>query len=149
MVHVARRHRPEIVLFGREQRFHTPLALEVGSDIVVRSTGGAEIEVSKLFIDRSFEGSPVREEKLVVSNRVLDVIQAMTKLGAKYPHVVRLLAAAKRQGVLASRLEFGALPKGNRTHVDRSHGDSQSRIQRNVPAAFAGDGLERDAAGSR
>jgi flagellar basal body P-ring protein FlgI len=145
MVHIARTHRPEIVLFGKSQKLHTPLALEVGSNIVVRSTGGSEIEVSKVYIDRSFAGSPVREEKLVVSNSLPDVIQAMTKLGAKYPQVVQMLSGAKRQGVLASRLEVGALPKGNRIYVAQNNEPLRPRIERTLPSAFAGAESETDA----
>ena len=137
LVHVARAHRPEIVLFGRNQSFLAPLALEVGSNIVIRTKSSDEIEITKVFIDHSFEGSPVRDQKVIVSNKVEDVIRAMTKLGAKYPQIVQMLSGAKRQGVLASRLAVGSLPKGGRTRVADSSSNSSPSIERRLPNAFS------------
>ena len=145
MIHIARAHRAEIVLFGRDQKFLAPLALDVGSNIVIRSKGSDEVEITKVFIDHTFEGSPVRDSKLTVSNKVEDVIRAMTKLGAKYPQVVRMLSGAKRQRVLRSRLAVGALPKGGRTHVADGESTNRSRIERKLPTAFSDGGNDADA----
>ena len=39
MIHVTRNRRPEIVLFGQDQRFLTPLAVNAGNQVMVTSTG--------------------------------------------------------------------------------------------------------------
>ena len=57
MIHVTRSRRPEIVLFGRNQRFATPLALEAGNRILVTGHKPGEIAVSKFT-----STSPTRSE---------------------------------------------------------------------------------------
>ncbi len=122
MIHVTRSRMSEIVVFGSGQRFLTPLALNAGNEIMVTSSGGSEIAVSKYTVQ---EG----DQKRTVSTRVDDVIRAIVELGGTYPDVVQVLQEAKSIGGLASRFEVDALPEAGRTY-DRIADDGQSEEQK-------------------
>jgi flagellar basal body P-ring protein FlgI len=120
MIHVTRSRRPEVVLFGRDQSFATPLSLEAGNRILVTSHKPGEIVVSRFAADEA-------DQKRVVSPRVDDVIRAIVELGGTYPDVVQALQQAKAVGALAGRLEVDALPTGGRAyerHSDATAGDA-------------------------
>jgi len=117
MMHVTRSHRPELVLFGRDQRLTCPLALEAGNRILVRGTAAGEIAVSKFAV-----GEP--DQKRIVSDRLDDVIRAIVELGGTYPDVVQALQEAKSAGALASRFEVDAVPAAGRTY-DRLAADAE------------------------
>ena len=40
MIHVTRSHRPEVVVFGRNQEFRLPLMLDAGGEEVMRLATG-------------------------------------------------------------------------------------------------------------
>lgn len=107
MIHVTRSTRPEVVLFGEDQRFGVPLMLEAGPRIRVNGERDDQISVSKFAI-----GEP--DQKRIVSNKVDDVIRAIVDLGGTYPDVVQALQQAKTNGVLASRFEVDSLPDAGR-----------------------------------
>jgi flagellar basal body P-ring protein FlgI len=107
MIHVTRSRRPEIVLFGRDQRFVPPLALEAGNQIMVTGRGGDEVVVSKFAVNQS-------DQERVVTTRVDDVIRTIVELGGTYPDVVQALEQAKAGGSLPSRFEIDALPQAGR-----------------------------------
>ena len=107
MVHVTRSHRPEVVLFGKDQHFELPLVLDAGKNIMVKGLGGGKITVSRF--------APNAEpEQREVSTRVDDVVRAIVALGGTYPDVVQALQQAKSDGALASRFEVDALPQTGR-----------------------------------
>ncbi len=107
MIHLARSFRPEIVLFGADQEFPTPLLLEAGKHILVKAPPGGPVSVS-----RFAPGKPV--EKRQVSPKVVEVIRAVAELGGTYPDVVEMFqqAASKKLLPEGSRLEIDALPRG-------------------------------------
>lgn len=109
MIHVTRSRRPEIVLFGTDQRLQTPLVAEAGNQIMVVSTEPNEIAVSRFAVGEM-------DQKRVVSTRVDEVIRAIVELGGTYPDVVQALQEAKQKGALSSRLEVDALPQAGRTY---------------------------------
>jgi flagellar basal body P-ring protein FlgI len=109
MIHVTRNRLPEIVVFGLGQRFVTPLALNAGNEIMIRSAGGDEIAVSKYSVADG-------DQKRIVSTQVDDVIRAVVELGGTYPDVVQALSEAKNSGALASRFEIDALPEAGRSY---------------------------------
>jgi flagellar basal body P-ring protein FlgI len=109
VVHVTRNRRAEVVLFGRDQRFATPLSVNAGNQIMVTSTNNGQISVSRITSDES-------EHKRVVSTRVDDVIRAIAAVGGTYPDVVQALEEAKVNGALASRFEVDAVPEAGRTY---------------------------------
>jgi hypothetical protein len=120
MIHVTRSFRPEIVVFGADQRFITPMVIEAGRSIIVNGSDDERVTVSRFLV-----GQP--DEKRVVSNRVDDVVRAIVELGGAYPDVVLALQQAKNCRALASRLEVDALPDGGRAykHKDVEEKDAE------------------------
>jgi hypothetical protein len=119
MIHVTRSNRPEVVLFGQDQQFTTPLILEAGPRI--RITGGrdGQVSVSKYAVGEA-------DQKRLVSNKVDDVVRAVVELGGDYPDVVQLLEQAKTKGVLPSRFEVDALPEAGRAYQRKTDQASES-----------------------
>jgi flagellar basal body P-ring protein FlgI len=107
MVHVTRSHLPEIVLFGKEQCFKTPLVLDAGKNILVKSAADGKIMVSRFT-------AGAEPQKREVSARVDEVIRAIVELGGTYPDVVQALQQAKSAGALTGRFEVDALPEAGR-----------------------------------
>jgi hypothetical protein len=109
MVHLTRNRRAEVVLFGNQQEFSSPLAVNAGNQIMVTSTGPNEISVSKF-------STTDTDQKRIVSARVDEVIRAIVNLGGTYPDVVQALQEAKAAGALHSRFEVETLPEGGRPY---------------------------------
>jgi flagellar basal body P-ring protein FlgI len=109
MVHVTRSYRPEVVLFGTEQRFQTPLMIEAGKNIMVTTLDDEHVTVSRFVLDEP-------DQKRVVSTKVDDVIRAIVDLGGTYPDVVQALQQAKSSDALVSRFQIDAVPRGGRTY---------------------------------
>ncbi len=109
MIHVTRNRCAEVVLFGLNQRFLTPLVLNAGNQIMVTNTKEDEISVSRFAPHEA-------DQKRVVSNRVDDVIRAIVELGGTYPDVVQAIQEAKAAGCLEGRFEIDALPEAGRSY---------------------------------
>ena len=109
MIHVTRNRCAEVVLFGMNQHFLAPLALNAGNRIQVTNTPEGEVSVSK-FAPRE------ADQKRVVSNRVDDVIRTVVELGGTYPDVVQAIQEAKAAGCLEGRFEIDALPESGRSY---------------------------------
>jgi flagellar basal body P-ring protein FlgI len=141
MIHVTRSRRAEVVLFGRNQRFETPMVLEAGNRIMVTARKPDEIVVSK-FSPRE------ADQKRAVPNRVDDVIRAIVELGGTYPDVVQALQQAKSAGGLASRLEVDALPEAGRLYERGLAGDAEKKDSaRNPDLGSAGHAGEESGQG--
>jgi flagellar basal body P-ring protein FlgI len=113
MVHVTHSFRPEIVLFGEGQQFTTPLAIEAGNSIIVKSLEDGDISVARF-------SSKQPDQRRTVKNSVADVIRAIAAVGGDYPDAVQALQEARAEGALASRFEVDAIPEWGRTY-DRNH----------------------------
>jgi flagellar basal body P-ring protein FlgI len=109
MVHVTRSYLPEIVLFGKEQCFKTPLVLDAGKKILVNGKADGKVTVSRF----TAGDEPQKRE---VSTRVDEVIHAIVELGGTYPDVVQALQQAKAAGALPGRFEVDALPQPGRRY---------------------------------
>lgn len=115
MVHVTRSYRPEVVLFGANQRLQTPLVLDAGKNILVNGMYGDEIIVSRIAA-----GEPA--QKRVIEPTVDALVRTIVELGGAYPDVVQALRQAKRDGALASRFRVDALPEtGRELHPGDEH----------------------------
>jgi flagellar basal body P-ring protein FlgI len=111
VVHISRRQRAEIVVFGANQELKTPLVLRAGHSIMIRaSQSGARLSVVKFTPGRD-------EERREIPARLVDLLLTVDELGAQYPDVVQMLVEADRQGNLAGRLGIDELPSAGRMYV--------------------------------
>ena len=117
MVHVTRTFRPEIVLFGNEQRLETPFVLEAGKSILIKGAAD-KVTVSKFVV-----GQP--DQKRIVSLKIDDIIRAIVELGGTYPDVVQALQQAKGGHAMVSRFEVDALPDGDRPYRHKEEGQAE------------------------
>lgn len=137
MVHITRSFRPEIVLFGSNQRLITPVSLDAGRYIVINAHSRNEVQVTRLSLDslaqhsgRSSvigcgDGLDDNKQRKIVSSRLDDVIRAIVEVGGDYCDVVQALQEAKAKGALSGRLEVDALPRYGLTYHRQSSGDGQ------------------------
>lgn len=143
LVHLTNRRKAEIVLFGAEQRFVTPMAVRAGNHILVTAQPGSD----EVMVSRFAVGEPDRRK--TVSTRIADVIRTLAEFGASYPDVAQLLAEADRQYNLPGRIEIDALPQAGRVYVrpagpDGTEPDSKTEVGNDhlVPNLFAADRKE-------
>jgi flagellar basal body P-ring protein FlgI len=117
LVHLTMRTRPEIVLFGADQKFNAPLYLTAGKQIMVTAQPGAQsVSVVKFTPDQP-------DQRREVSLRVSDVIRAVSELDATYPDVVQLLTEAAKQHNFEGRFAHDALPEGGRMYERPASGE--------------------------
>jgi flagellar basal body P-ring protein FlgI len=137
MIHITSSHLPEIVVFGKDQCFKTPLVLDAGRNILVKGQADGRITVSRFTAGEE-------PQKREVSARVDDVIRAIVELGGTYPDVVQALQQAKTAGALAGRLEVDAVPQPGRRYdrevqqasaesVDAAVGDDEAAFEIATP----------------
>jgi hypothetical protein len=109
MIHVTQSYRPEVVVFGKEQKLELPLLLDAGPSIVVNGQSGSEIVVSR------YKPGQEPEQRKVTTN-VNDVVRAIVELGGTYPDVVQALQQAKHDGAYKGRFLVDALPESGRMY---------------------------------
>lgn len=111
MVHTTFRTRPEIVLFGADQKLVTPLVLSAGRNVMITAKAG-DNSVSVVRFQPNKQ-----DERREVSLKVADVIRACDELGTTYPDIVSMLMQAWDQKNLEGRLESDALPQSGRIYA--------------------------------
>ncbi len=129
MVHLTRRRVPEIVVFGDDQRFETPINLTAGRHIMITAPAGSEtVTVSRL------HANDADDQIEITSTRVAEVIQAVGRLKAAYPDVAQMLVLAAKQYNLPGRLEIDALPQSGRRYyrVASAAGGDQNAAKEEV-----------------
>ncbi len=105
MIHITHRKKPEVVIFGMNQKFKMPVALRAGRHIMIRARDNSEnVVISRYQVGKK----DVRE---TIPNSISGIIRKAVDLGASYPDIAELLIQAKRQHNLPSRLEIDALPQ--------------------------------------
>ena len=109
MIHATISGRPELVMFGTDQRFELPLVLDAGRDILVNGLTGDEVIISR------FTPGDVAEKR-TVSTKVDEVVRAIVELGGTYPDVVQAIQEAKHDGALKSRFLVDAIPTSGREY---------------------------------
>ena len=110
MIHLTNRRRAEIVLFGSDQRFRTPIAVRAGNHILVTAPPGSDtINISRYEVGK-------RDQRQTVSSQVAAVIRAVVEMGASYPDVAQMLVQADNQHNVSARIEIDALPKAGRIY---------------------------------
>jgi hypothetical protein len=139
MIHVTRSKRPEVVLFGKDQKLRAPFALNAGTHIMVTARDDG-VTVSKFIV-----GQP--DQKRVVSYQVDEVIRAITDLGGTYPDVVQALEEAHKGGALTTRFEVDALPEPGRTYQRFTTNPTEDSEKNSVRVKTPTPGLFRDTDG--
>ena len=108
LIHLTQLQRPEIVLFGTDQQFRTPLAIQAGNHIWINAQSGSpKVTISRYQVGRP----PVRR---TVSTRVADVIRTTVELGASYPDIIQMLVQAQRQQNVAGQIAIDSVPRTGR-----------------------------------
>ena len=108
MVHLTNCKKTEVVLFGANQELRTPLFARAGTCILVSAPAGSQkVRVSRFAVGQE-------DQQKDVSNRLEDVILAISDFGATFPDVAQFLVEADSQRNLAGRLEIDALPRAGR-----------------------------------
>jgi flagellar basal body P-ring protein FlgI len=144
MIHFTRSKRPEIVLFGHDQRFTPPEAANAGKHILVTPVNEETVKVSRFV--------PNEETVSESCSTSLDqLIRAAVRLGAGYAEVIQLVHELKKCGSLASRVAVEALPSPRRQfYRDDNEGslaDSEfaaSAIEANQRTADPAPGIYSD-----
>lgn len=120
MIHLSRSGRPEIVVFGKDERFVAPFMAFAGKEFIVNGRNGDTVRVTRFLPGQE----DVCEE---CSTRVDDVIRAIDKLGGGYNHVIQLLREARAKQDLPCRIVLDARPRAGRKYSEENEvGDSGS-----------------------
>jgi len=109
LVHVARRRRPEIVVFGNDVRLRPPPFLFAGKNLMIK-----EAESDRLKIIRF--SARKEDEVKYCSTRLDDVLRTIVELGGRYEDAFRCLRDAKARNYLDARVVVDALPRPGRTY---------------------------------
>jgi len=112
LIHARRSQRPELVMFGLNQKFTQPVRLRAGKILITSILNGRDagmIGIAKFEI-----GQP--DERRVVSASIDEVIRKVVELEGSYPDVVHMLQQAQEAGALPGRLEIDALPEAGRVY---------------------------------
>jgi len=120
MIHATRSFRPEIVVFGHEQRLKTPFKFDAAHNkIMVSGDPSGVVTVTR------FDVNGV-DQKREVDTTVDAVIRGIVELEGDYPDVVQILQQAAQSDLLTGRFEVDALPEANRRYENRGNDDSGS-----------------------
>jgi hypothetical protein len=130
MIHFANSRSAEIVLFGTQQRLHTPNFLFVGRRMMIKRLDDQRVRVIKF--------SPGEDdEELVTSNRLGDVIRTIVELDGGYEEVYQAFRSAKLTGKLSSRMEVDSQARaGRRYQRDTSGSGGKFRAANPIPSLY-------------
>jgi hypothetical protein len=131
MVHLSRRKRPEIVLFGGSQPLATPLVLFAGKEISVKTQADGQLKVSRF-------ASSSKDLSIVCHPNLADLLRTLTKVGADYPQLLAVIQEAHRQEYLTARIVVDAIPHTGRRYVRESDESlPMSRPATGTPTLFS------------
>jgi flagellar basal body P-ring protein FlgI len=114
LVHVSRTRRPEIVIFGRQQKLMPPIVLGAGAILLNAAINDEKLEVSKIVPSRFGEN----DTKIATTLDLAEVIRRTANLGASYPEIVSILETASRQKNLCGELVVDAVPNPSRLYLE-------------------------------
>ena len=113
MVHVARKTRCEVVVFGKSQQLLTPVVLGAGGPLLLNaSDGDRAVQISK--ITENILDAP--RQKVISPLEVAEVVGNLARIRASYPDVVAVLAAAATQKNLPGPFVVDAIPQPNKAY---------------------------------
>lgn len=124
VIHVTRRKKAEIVLFGDNQRLRPPVAVNAGNHIWITARAGED----RVIVSRYEPGK--EDQRLEVSAGIEDVIHAIIHVGGSYPDVVQMLVQAQRQHNLPGHIAIDALPQAGRIYQRPQAGTERASAAR-------------------
>jgi len=142
MIHFSQTRRPEIVLFGGDQRLQTPLVLFCGREVTVKSDDDGRLRVS-----RFIPGEATAQVSCDATSA--NLVRALGEVGADYDDILKVMQQAKDKDLLHARLVVGAVPRAGRTY-QRSKADrlamgqsGEVSVDSPLPSLFFNRGYER------
>jgi flagellar basal body P-ring protein FlgI len=138
LVHFARSKRPEVVLFGHEQRIKPPAFIQISRGLTMKGVEGNQIKVSR------FRPGDENDSFETCSTELDQVIRTIVKLGGGYADVIQAIQELKKENCLEARVAVEALPKPGRAFIrdeneptppDEEEDESE---ESKVPTEFAG-----------
>ncbi len=105
MVHFSRTHRPEIVVFGKDAEIQPPKFLFAGKKILLKAQADGQVKVTRFALGND------KDQSVVVSPLLSDIIQAIVEVGGGYREVFEGLSNAKDMGYLTARFVVDARPR--------------------------------------
>jgi flagellar basal body P-ring protein FlgI len=116
MIHISRTRRTEIVVFGRQQKLLTPIAVGVdnGEFMINAADNDEKVELTRIIASRGADS----DYKVTSSLEVAEVIRQAANLGARYPQIVALLETANKQQNLAGQLVVDAVPATSPVYLE-------------------------------
>ncbi len=110
VVHLSRRRKPEIVLFGPDQRLEAPLVLRAGHSVLVTCAENSD----RVKLTKIIPGRP--QQELYSSLRVAEIIAAAAELDVDYPAIEEMLMQAHKQHNMVGVLAYDQLPQAGRVY---------------------------------
>jgi len=109
IIHFSRTRRPELVLFGADQKLQPPNHLFLNKQVLVKRVDDENVKITR------FEpGKENREE--TVSATLAQFIPAAVRLGAGYLDLLSAFRKAKSEGWLDTRIAVEAVPRSGRSY---------------------------------
>jgi hypothetical protein len=103
-IHFANARRPEVVVFGHEQRLRPPAYLFAGKGIIVKGLDEKRLKVSCF--------QPGKEDRHeVCSTKVDDLIRTIVSMGGGYAEVLEAVRSARHSGDLDAQVVIGNRPR--------------------------------------
>ncbi len=132
MVHFARQHRPEIVVFGGDEPLESTL-LYVERGLTIRVDSQGMIEISRF-------DNKQGEVKITCANSTAALIRTLTQIGCDYETIFDLCVDAKRAKSFNARVEVDRLPSSlrARNYQFEEIADAEEAPPETLPTMFGG-----------
>ena len=117
-VHFSRVRRPEIVVFGHDQRVRSGF-LYVGQGLTVKAIGEGQLDIT-------LYGASGGDQKVVCSDRVSDLIETLSGMGVTYGKMLAMFRTAEREGQLQGKVAVHAVPNPKRRYDRRGAGSGHA-----------------------
>lgn len=138
LVHFAKSHAQEVVLFGAEMELNLSQPLFASPQIMIKPAGSGQVKIIRF--------QPGQEEvSETCSSQLAEIIPAMVRVGGNYSDVMQAMQEAKKHGDLPAKIAIDALPRPNRefhaedyeTEEERATAETEMELDRTFPAPSA------------
>ncbi len=110
MIHVSRKLRCEVVVFGKGQKMLTPIVLGAGGPLLLNASDGDDrVQISKI----TSKNLDLPRARVNSSLEIAEIIREMANLGASYPQIATALGDAWIQKNLPGPFVVDAVPVDN------------------------------------